>query len=98
MRISPTSDINALSAKAEDSFNEFLKYAPVKTESGVKLTQDLKNALKSELAGLKQRGQESFNNNHFEKLSRDFTGLIMKYDIVGGDLLQSLAGRVMSTY
>ena len=84
IRFSPSSDINALSAKAEASFNEFLEHAPVKTESGVKITQELKKSLDRELADIKQRGTSSVNNSDFEKLADDFNGLIMKYDVHGG--------------
>jgi methyl-accepting chemotaxis protein-1 (serine sensor receptor) len=84
IKISPSADVNALSLEAESHFNEFLKHAPVKTESGVKMTQDLKNALAKEINSLKQGGAQVADASEFDDLANDFNGLIMKYDVNGG--------------
>ncbi|WLI76267.1 methyl-accepting chemotaxis protein [Kosakonia sp. H02] len=64
--------------QATHAFDSFLKVAPVKTESGVKMTKELASALDRIKLSPTHETIE-----HFNKLAADFRGLIVKYDVNG---------------
>lgn len=70
--------------KASESFDEFLKHAPVKTDAGIKMTQRLKNAYDNEIRKVKDSTGTMNEYGEFNKLVVDFNGLIFKYDIKDG--------------
>ena len=69
---------SAALAEVARAYNGFLQVAPVKTESGVKMTREITSAIES----IKQEPTRE-NVNTFNKLARNFRGLIVKYDVQG---------------
>lgn len=84
IRLTTEADKNELIDKAKSSFSVFLQHAPKTTESGVKLTQDLKSSFEKEIRDLEQNKTTPLSNSSFTRLADNFTGLIMKYDIQDG--------------
>lgn len=64
--------------EAWKAFDGFLAIAPTKSESGIRKTNELKSAI----ANIK-RDPSKANIAVFDKLSLDFRGLILKYDVQG---------------
>lgn len=64
--------------QATKAFAEFLKVAPVKTESGIQKTAELKSALERIKTTYSKEDIDEFN-----RLANDFRGLIVKYDVQG---------------
>ncbi|MEA1064514.1 methyl-accepting chemotaxis protein [Erwinia sp. HR93] len=65
-------------ARAQENFKHFLKVAPVKTESGIKKT----NELKKSMAQI-QRDPDVTHIMAFNRLANEFRDLIIEYDVRG---------------
>ncbi len=70
---------------ADEAFKGFLEVAPITTESGVKKTQELEQALKriENAVHAGENNETTRSITSFAKLVEDFNALIARYDIKG---------------